>query len=209
MDELEAKNSFLLEKGNKLKAELKEQRKEHQEAIDKLNSALLFNQKLEKYVGHLGDVVNKTRLFDEVLAKHPVSAVKVIPVLVDFVEKMEELLDDMKILFEGLQPDVPPIAIENLSNILGKIPSLTGWGRETVPTETPTKPDQPGTSMLIREEKEGEAPPQPEYASPSRRQVAEVMTREVQVNTIIEEVIKELQEEQSQPNRMETPRWPA
>ena len=43
VNELEAKNSFLLEKANKLRAELKEQRKEHQEVIDKLNSALLFN----------------------------------------------------------------------------------------------------------------------------------------------------------------------
>ena len=43
VDELEAKNSFLLEKADKLKAKLKEHKMELQEAIDKLNFALLFN----------------------------------------------------------------------------------------------------------------------------------------------------------------------
>ena len=43
VDELEAKNNFLLEKVKKLKKELDEQKKGHQEAIDKLNSGLLFN----------------------------------------------------------------------------------------------------------------------------------------------------------------------
>ena len=153
MDELEAKNSFLLDKGNKLKVELKQERKDHLKAIDKLNSALLFNQKLEAYVGNTGEVVNKARLFDENLAKHLVSAAKVIPVLVDFAEKMEELLDNMRVLFEGLQPDVPPIATENLPDISGEIPSLTEWGKERVPTETPTKSDQPSASGLTREKK--------------------------------------------------------
>ena len=64
MDELEAKNSFMLEKTSKLRADLKETRKDHHKAVDKLNVALQFNQKLEEYVGNLGNVVNKARLFD-------------------------------------------------------------------------------------------------------------------------------------------------
>ena len=129
VDELEARNSFLLKKANKLKVELNEEKKEHQEAIDKLNSALLFNQKLEEYVGHPGNVVNKVHLFDENLVKHPVSTAKVIPVLIDFAEKMEELLDDMRDLFDGMQPEAPPVVtLENLPDISGEIPSLTGWG---------------------------------------------------------------------------------
>ena len=128
MDELEAKNSFLLEKANKLRAELKERKKEHQEAIDKLNSALLFNQKLEEYVGNLSDVVNKARLFDENLVKHPISTAKVILVLVDFAEQMEELFDNMRGLFNVLQLEAPPVvSLENLPNLLEKIPSLIGW----------------------------------------------------------------------------------
>ena len=145
VDELEAKNAFLLEKANKTGAELKEEKEEHKKALDKLNVALTFNQKLEIYVGNTGDVINKAKLFDANLAKNPVTTGKVIPVLVDFAEKMEELLDEMRVLFDGLQPEVPPIAAENLSDILGEIPSLTGCGKEAT-TETPTKSDQPGAS---------------------------------------------------------------
>ena len=104
----------MLGKANKLRAELKEVKKDHQKALDKLNVALIFNQKLEMYVGHTGNVVNKARLFDANLAKNPVSAGKVIPVLVDFAEKMEERLFEMRVLFNGLQTAVPPVAVENL-----------------------------------------------------------------------------------------------
>ena len=143
VDELEAKNAFLLEKANKTGAELKEEKEEHKKVLDKLNLALAFNQKLETYVGNTGDVVNKAKLFDANLAKNPVTAGKVIPVLVDFAKKMEELLDEMRVLFDGLQPEVPPIAPENLPDISGEIPNLTGWGKEGM-TETPIKLDQPG-----------------------------------------------------------------
>ena len=47
VDELEAKNAFLLEKANKTGAELKEEKEEHKKALDKLNVTLAFNQKLE------------------------------------------------------------------------------------------------------------------------------------------------------------------
>ena len=126
VDKLEAKNAFLLEKSNKIGTELKEVKEDHKKALDKLNLVLAFNQKLELYVRHTGDVVNKAKLFDANLAKNPVTAGKVIPVLVDFAEKMEELLDEMRVLFDRLQPEVPPIAAENLPDISGEIPSLTG-----------------------------------------------------------------------------------
>ena len=200
MDELEAKNNFLLKKANKLRADLNETREVHHKAVDKLNAVLQFNQKLEEYVGNPSNVVNKARLFDENLARNPVSAGKVIPVLVDFAEKMEE----MKVLFNGLIPEVPPVAAENLRDILGEIPSLTSWGCDTTPIETPTKLDQQGPSEPTREE---EAPIQPDHESPPRRRVAElvVMHREVLVNTIVEKVVRELAEEQSQAHRVETP----
>ena len=119
VDELEDKNAFLLEKANKTGAELKEEKEEHKKALDKLNVALAFNQKLETYVGNTEDVINKAKLFNANLAKNPITAEKVIPVLVDFAEKMEELLDEMIVLFNGLQPEVPPIAAENLPDISG------------------------------------------------------------------------------------------
>ena len=151
VEELEAKIAFLQEKSKKVSEELREEKEAHKKALDKLNLSLAFNQKLEIYVGHTGDVVNKAKLFDANLAKNPVTVEKVIPVLVDFAEKMEELLDEMRILFDGLQPEVPPIAAENLPNISGEIRSLTGWGKEGT-TKTPTKPDQPGPSEPTREE---------------------------------------------------------
>ena len=39
IDELEAKNDFLLKKANKHRAELKEVKEDHQKALDKLNVA--------------------------------------------------------------------------------------------------------------------------------------------------------------------------
>ena len=195
MDELKAKTAFLLEKASKASAELKEVKEDHHKAMDKLNVALAFNQKLEAYVGHTGDVVNKARLFDANLAKNPVLARKIIPVLVDFAEKMEELLDEMRVLFDGLQLEVPPVVAKNLSDISEEIPSLTGWGKEAT-TETPTKLDQPGPSKPTREE---EVLVGPEHPASPRRHAAETApaSREVPVNTIVAEVVRELEVEQS------------
>ena len=151
VEELEAKVAFLQEKSKKVSEELREEKEVHKKALDKLNLSLAFNQKLETYVRHIGDMVNKAKLFDANLAKNPVTTGKVIPVLVDFAEKMEELLDEMRILFDGLQLEVPPVTAENLPDISGEIPSLIGWGKEGT-TETPTKPDQPGPSKPTREE---------------------------------------------------------
>ena len=43
VNELEAKNAFLLEKASKTSAELKEVKEDHKKALDKLNIALTFN----------------------------------------------------------------------------------------------------------------------------------------------------------------------
>ena len=139
VDELKAKTAFLLEKASKASTELKEVKEDHKKALDKLNVALTFNQKLETYVGHTGDVVNKARLFDANLAENLVSARKIILVLVDFAEKMEEFLDKMRVLFDGLQSEVPPVAIENLPDISREIPSLRGWGRKPQSRRRPNR----------------------------------------------------------------------
>ena len=162
--------------------------------MDKLNLSLAFNQKLETYVGHTGDVVNKAQLFDANLAQHPVMAKKVISVLVDFADKMEELLDEMRILFDGLQPEVPPVLVENLPEISGEIPSLTGWGKDGT-TETPTKSDQLGPSELIQKKK---APARSEPPHSPRTHIARTfaLVREVLVESIVGEVVRELEEEE-------------
>ena len=185
MDELEAKNALLLKKSNKIGTELKEVKEDHKKALDKLNVALAFNQKLELYVGHNGDVVNKAKLFDANLAKNPVKAGKVIPILVDFAEKM-------RVLFDGLHPEVPPIAAENLLDISGEIPSLIGWGKEAT-TETPMKPDQPGASKPTQEE-DVLAGPEPPTLPRTRTAGTSPAPREVLVNTVADEVVRELEE---------------
>ena len=162
--------------------------------MDKLNLSLAFNQKLETYVGHTGDVVNKAQLFDANLAQHPVTAKKVIPVLVDFADKMEELLDEMRILFDGLLPEVPPVAAENLPDISGEIPSLTGWGKDGT-TETPTKPVQPRPSAPIQEE-EAPARPKPPHSPKTHQVGTPTPVREVVVESIVGKVIRELEEEE-------------
>ena len=207
LNKLEAKSTFLHEKAKKVSNELKKEKEAHQKALDKLNLSLAFNQKLETYVRLTGDVVNKAQLFDANLVQHPVTTKKVIPVLVDFANKMEELLDEMRILFDGLQPEVPPITAENLPEISREIPSLTGWGKDGT-TETPTKPDQPGPFEPIQEK---EAPTRPEPPYSSRTHIARTSTpvREVLVESIVGEVVRELEEEERAALDVLTPTPPA
>ena len=207
LEELEAKITFLQEKSKKASEELREEKEAHRKALDKLNLSLAFNQKLETYVGHTGDVVNKAQLFDANLAQHPVAAKKVISVLVDFADKMEELLDEMRTLFNRLQPEIPPVAAENLPDISGEIPSLTGWGRDGT-TETPTKPDQPGPSELIQE-KEAQARPEPPHSSRTHSAGTSAPVREVLVESIVGEVVRELEEEERASFNILTPTPPA
>ena len=194
LDELKVKSTFLHEKAKKVSNELKVEKEAHRKALDKLNLSLAFNQKLETYVRHTRDVVNKAQLFDANLAQHPVTAKKVIPFLVDFADKMEELLDEMRILFDGLQPEVPPVMAENLPEISGEIPSLTGWGKDGT-TETPTKPGKPGPSEPIQE-KEAPARPEPPHSPRTHIAGTSVPVREVLVESIVGEVVRELEEEE-------------
>ena len=194
MEELEAKVSFLQEKNKKTNEELKEEKEAHRKAMDKLNLSLAFNQKLEAYVGNARDVVNKAQIFDANLAQHPVTASKVIPVLADFADKMEEFLDKMRVLFDGLLPEVPPIAAENLPEISGEVPSLIGWGKDGT-TETPTKPDQPG-SPEPRQKEIALARPEPPHSSRTHLAGDSTPIREVLVESGVGEVIRDLEEEE-------------
>ena len=96
--------------------------------------------------------------------------------------------------------------LENVPDISKDIPSLTGWGKESVPTKTPTKPDQPGPSKPTRETEEEEVPPHIEYKFPSRR-VTELVTikREIPVGDVVERIIEELEREHNQLSRLQAP----
>ena len=125
----------------------------------------------------------------------------------DFVDKMEELLDEMRTPFDRLQPEVPPVAAENLADISGEIPSLTGWGKDGT-TETPTKPDQPGPSELIQE-KEAQARPEPPHSPRTHPTWTFAPVREVLVESIVGEVVRELEEEERASLDILTPTPPA
>ena len=86
------------------------------------------------------------------------------------------------------------VAAENLPDISGEIPNLTGW-RKKVTTKTPTKLDQSRASELTREE---EAPARPEPPHSPKTHIAGTVgpVREVLVNTMVDEVVRELEEEE-------------
>ena len=59
----------------------------------KTGEALNLLTQFQSYVGQLGDVVTKARIFDETMAKGlPVTGSKVISIVVDYCAKMEALL---------------------------------------------------------------------------------------------------------------------
>ena len=101
--DLKAKNHKLKEKVKKLKEELKDKRKANATATTKLSKSLELVRKMEGVVQQSAEILNKAKLFDEGLAKNPIIAAKVNPVLVDFNQKMEELLLDMRVLFDRLE----------------------------------------------------------------------------------------------------------
>ena len=217
MDELETKNNFLLLKANKLKNELHEQKVENQTAINKVNASLFLNQKLEEYVSHPGDVLNKAQLFDNNLATNPVSAAKVIPILVDFAAKMEELLNNMRSLFDELGPKAnQEVALEHVPDLsldIGDILSPTSWRQEPTPTKTPTKPAQPKPSELTKETQEKEPLHHPKSQPTPLEQVAGVVTttREIRIddNEMARQLLEGIQDRPDQLSRLETPQQTA
>ena len=127
--------------------------------------------------------------------------------LVDFADKMEELLDEMRVLFNRLLPEVPPVAAENLPEISEEVPSLTKWGKDGT-TETPTKPDQPG-SPEPRQEEIAPARPEPPHSPRTRLVGDSTPIREVLVESVVGEVIRELEEEEGASLDVLTPTPPA
>ena len=82
--DLESKNAKLKEEVKRLKKELEDKRKANLIAATKLGESMELVQKMEEVVQQSTDILNKATLFDVGLAKNPVIAAKVIPILVDF-----------------------------------------------------------------------------------------------------------------------------
>ena len=131
--------------------------------------------------------------------------------------KMEELLDDMRSLFNGLGPEpnqevvlkhVPDLSLET-RNIL----SMTGWRREPTPTKTPIKPAQPGPSKSTKETQE-EGPLRQAKSQPTPlEQVAGVVmtTKEIHVddNEMAKQLLGGTQDRPDQLSRSKTPQQTA
>ena len=81
---LESKNAKLEEEMKRLKEELEDERKANSVATTKLGESLELVRKMEGVAQQPADILNKAKFFDKGLAKNPVTAAKVIPVLVDF-----------------------------------------------------------------------------------------------------------------------------
>ena len=139
---LQSKNVKLKEEVRRLKEELEDEKKVNSVAATKLGESVELVRKMEGLALQPTEILNKARLFDEGLAKNLVTAAKVIPILVDFNEKMEELLLDMRALFDGLEVEglIPLDQVPNISINTEELPTLQGWGTGTVEqTPTPTK----------------------------------------------------------------------
>ena len=96
---------------------MEDERKANAVAATKLNESLDLIRKMEGIAQQPVEVLNKARLFGKGLAKNPVTIAKIVPVLVDFNKRMDEILMDMRGLFEGLEVEglVPLDQVSNLS----------------------------------------------------------------------------------------------
>ena len=131
--DLERKNAKLKEKVKRLKEELEDKRKANSVAATKLGKSLELVRKMEGVAQQTKDILNKAKLFDEGLAKNPVTTAKVIPVLVNFNQKMDEILMDMRALFEDFEVD-GLVSLDQVPNICintKELPMLQGWNTET------------------------------------------------------------------------------
>ena len=127
--DLESKNNKLKEEVKRLKEELEDEWKANSVAAIKLGESLELVKKMEGVAQQPVDILNKAKLFDEGLAKNLVTAAKVIPVLIDFNQKMDEILMDMRALFEGFEVDglVSLDQVPNISINRKELSTLQGW----------------------------------------------------------------------------------
>ena len=124
--DLESRNAKLKEEVKKLKKELEDERKANSIGAAKLGESMELIRKMEGVVQQPTDILNKAKMFDAGLAKNPVTAAKVIPVLVNFNQKMDEMLMDMRALFEGLELSglVPLDQVPNISINTEELPTV-------------------------------------------------------------------------------------
>ena len=100
--DLQTRVDFLLKKSAQLKHKLKEEKNDSEYVVTKMNKSFKVIRKIDDYIGHPNNVINKAKLFDSNLVTNPISEAKIIGILVNFGQKIEEILNNMRSLFNGL-----------------------------------------------------------------------------------------------------------
>ena len=107
------------------------------QANQKTGEALNLLTQFQSYVGQLGDVVTKARIFDETVAKGlPMTGSKVINIVVDCSAKMETLLVGMRKLMIDLQPPALPTGLIDLTDF-PELPAVEILQGLSTPTKGP------------------------------------------------------------------------
>ncbi len=125
----EEQNRILTEQVGTLTKELAGKQEEVQTLRGEAQTRLA---RIEGYISHSGDIVNKAKLFDvEVRSDGRLSAPKMVAVLVDFSRKMDVTLAEMRKLFPGSSagpshlPDIPPESpqtrVQEVTNAVAKL----------------------------------------------------------------------------------------
>ena len=124
--DLQEKGEKLQREVKQLKQELEDEKKAHFVAATKLSESLELIRKMEGFIQQRTEVFNKARLFNEGLFKNPVTTAKVIPVLIDFNQRMEGIFQEMPDLFNGLEVKglVPLDQVPNISINTKELPTL-------------------------------------------------------------------------------------
>ena len=94
----------LRSENKELKDRLKEVEKEAKAARTERDKSKEVAQRVSKFLGSLGDVLNKARLFDHGL-KQPAtdSGVKIMRCMIDYSQKMEKILKELRSLLKPLE----------------------------------------------------------------------------------------------------------
>ena len=86
----------MLRKVEELKIKLKKNEEEAQKSKRKANKAIKVVWKIQNYIKIPNDIVNKVKLFDNGLERiGKLSKEKIIMILVDYLLKMEKILEEM------------------------------------------------------------------------------------------------------------------
>ena len=130
------KNDTLRVENKELKDRMKEAEKEVKAAWTKRDKSKEIAQKVSKFLGSLGDVLNKVRLFDHGLKQLATDfGVKIMRCMIDYSQKMEKTLKELRTLLQ------PTEGRPEQAGTPGAGPSTTPTPTANFVTPPATRPD--------------------------------------------------------------------